>query len=119
MAAIRDSCAAAAIFWDDEFDAPCPSSSSCPRVRHPEVRENWPQVRSASVEYIESLIEHEYEAIGAPAKHLPRGSPRSRAAVQRARISRLVDPEAIDDEVLWVTLEVLYGGMGIDPVDDQ
>ena len=82
---------------------------------------SWPQVRSAKREYIESLIEHEYDAIGVPAKHLPRTLAEiSRALFNGLGISRLVDPEAIDDEVLGVTLEVLYGGMGIDdPVDDQ
>jgi AcrR family transcriptional regulator len=103
------------IFGDDAFSALYLEFVLYAR-RNPAARDKLVESARRERALIEALIAREHGNVGVPPPYPTRALAEfSRAVFSGLTLTRLVDPEAITEETLVTTLEMLYESMGNDP----
>ena len=101
-------------FWDDTFSALYLEFVLYAR-RNPEAQAKLAATAQRSRELVQELIEREYAAIGAKGQYPTRDLAEiSLALFNGLGVSRLVDPSAITEQTLDITLALLYDSMGVE-----
>jgi len=87
--------------------------------RNPAARDRLIASERSERALIESLIEREHGSVGGDRPHPTRMLAEfSRAVFNGLAMTRLVDPEAVTEETIDTTLDMLYEAMGTRPPDD-
>jgi AcrR family transcriptional regulator len=115
---MRDLLRAASFLWDDAWNA-LSLEFVLYALRNPQAREKLAASAATERDFVEALIEREYEAVGAtpryPTRHL---AEISLAIFSGLALRRLVDPDSVDDELIDTVLAFLYDSMGVDDPTD-
>jgi AcrR family transcriptional regulator len=102
-------------FWDDTWSALYLEFVLYAR-RNPEAQAKLAATAERSRQLVQELIEHEYSAVGGKGNYPTRELAEiSLALFNGLGVNRLVDPSAITEQTLDVTLALLYDSMGVDP----
>lgn len=102
------------MFWSDDFLTLWLEFVLYAR-RNPQAQRKLAASAERSHARVQELIEHEYAAVGATPSY-PTGdlAEISLALINGLGIDRLVNPDAVTDEMLDTTLAFLYDAMGVD-----
>lgn len=102
------------MFWSDDFLTLWLEFVLYAR-RNPQAQRKLAASAERSHARVQELIEHEYAAVGATPSYPTRDLAEiSLALINGLGIDRLVNPDAVTDEMLDTTLAFLYDAMGVD-----
>jgi hypothetical protein len=100
--------------WDDNWSALYLEFVLYAR-RNPEAQAKLAATAERSRELVQALIEHEYAAVGVQGIYPTRDLAEiSLALFEGLGVRRLVEPSAVTDQTIDITLALLYDSMGVD-----